>query len=194
MEKHLKKIFYISIICLFILTVLNFISCNRTSSAKKTSKHSQTKIDFLIISYCLNDYETDNGTFPTTEQGLKALLEKPTSSPIPKIWHPYTDKIIDAWGHPYQYRYPSIHNMKFDLWSFGPDGKNETEDDIENWNPYKVYVSQSSGITLFDEGDEGELILTKYGKLGLIILLGIIVIIIIVIIEKKRKSGKAIHN
>ena len=81
-------------------------------------------------------YEMENGSFPTTEQGLKALMEKPTSEPIPKAWHSYLESKTppkDPWNHDYIYIYPGTHNTDgYDLYSLGKDGV-ESEDDIRNW-------------------------------------------------------------
>lgn len=87
------------------------------------------------ISTALEKYEMENGMFPTTEQGLKALIEKPTSSPVPRDWTtPYLNKeALDPWGQSYQYRCPGQENRDFDIWSIGPDAKDATEDDITSW-------------------------------------------------------------
>ena len=65
---------------------------------------------------------------------LKALITAPSGA---KNWkEPYIDEttlLTDPWGNPYQYRYPSTHGVKYDVWSYGPDGKDGTQDDICNW-------------------------------------------------------------
>ncbi len=85
------------------------------------------------IAIGLKLYEMDNGFFPTTEQGLDALLTKPTSNPVPSKWNgPYLErKPIDPWGRFYQYKCPGAHK-DYDLYSLGRDGT-ESEDDIANW-------------------------------------------------------------
>jgi general secretion pathway protein G len=85
----------------------------------------------------LGMFEVDNGRYPTTAEGLKALLEKP-SDPATTNWHgPYPEKassLKDQWGHEFVYRCPGIHNTgSYDLYSMGPDGKENTADDIGNW-------------------------------------------------------------
>lgn len=81
-------------------------------------------------------YEMDNGFYPTTEQGLKALVEKTTSDPSPKNWRQYLEKRTlpkDPWGRDYVYACPGAHNPDtYDLSSLGKDGV-ESEDDIRNW-------------------------------------------------------------
>ncbi|MEK7447906.1 MAG: type II secretion system major pseudopilin GspG [Planctomycetota bacterium] len=87
------------------------------------------------IATALQDYESQNGFFPTTAQGLEALMTKPGSPPIPAEWkRPYlTVPPLDAWGRPFQYRCPPTkRTYDYDLFSLGPDGK-ESDDDITNW-------------------------------------------------------------
>ena len=87
------------------------------------------------ISLALDLYELDNGCYPTTEQGLEALLTEPESMPLAGNWNgPYLKKRpIDPWGKPYVYRCPGSHNPTYyDLYSYGSDGI-EGEDDIVNW-------------------------------------------------------------
>ena len=87
------------------------------------------------VSLALKLYEVDNGRFPTTEQGLKALLEKPTSPPSPKNWKgPYLEQEpLDPWKRTYVYQYPGTHPPRdYDLSSLGPDGV-QSDDDITSW-------------------------------------------------------------
>jgi general secretion pathway protein G len=67
-------------------------------------------------------YKLDNQRPPTAEQGLAALMTKPTTGPIPPNWKPYLDKLPnDPWGRPYQYLIPGIKS-EFDVMSLGADG------------------------------------------------------------------------
>ena len=80
-------------------------------------------------------YRMDTGSYPTTEQGLRALLQKPGNDR--GKWHgPYIegeDNLEDAWGRELKYRYPSSNNPgSYDLYSLGADGV-ESGDDIKNW-------------------------------------------------------------
>lgn len=89
------------------------------------------------LSVALDLYELDNGQYPTTEQGLKALISEPSSSPQPKNWSgPYLKKKRapkDPWGNEYVYVAPGSHNAdSYDLSSTGKDGV-ESADDITNW-------------------------------------------------------------
>jgi len=89
------------------------------------------------LSTSLDLYELDNGRYPATDQGLKALITKPSSTPVPKNWSgPYLKKKkapVDPWGTPYVYVAPGTHNPEsYDLYSLGPDGVEGT-DDVTNW-------------------------------------------------------------
>lgn len=90
-----------------------------------------------IQSYKTNlvQYSGMTGNYPTTEQGLKALITKPTSAPQPRNWRPVMDEpILDPWQHEYYYANPGKHNPKgYDIYSAGPDGLPDTADDIGNW-------------------------------------------------------------
>ncbi len=86
------------------------------------------------ISSALKLYELDNGRFPSTAQGLEALMTKPTVPPTPRSWNgPYLEKQpMDPWGEPYQYASPGQHNTSYDLYSYGPD-KTNPDSWISNW-------------------------------------------------------------
>jgi general secretion pathway protein G len=96
-----------------------------------SSKARITTAALSSVATSLKMYMFDCGNFPMTEPGLQALKEKPT--PTPANWNgPYTEnELVDAWGNPLQYRCPAQDSQRdFDLWSFGIDGKNGTDDDI----------------------------------------------------------------
>ncbi len=88
------------------------------------------------LSLALRLYEVDNGRYPSTEQGLAALMAKPTIPPAPKNWKgPYIEQEpLDPWKHPYVYQYPGSHPPRdYDLSSLGPDGV-ASKDDVMNWD------------------------------------------------------------
>jgi len=94
------------------------------------------------LAMALDMYEMDNGRFPTTEQGLKALLSKPTSAPASDNWSgPYLKKKRiprDPWGNPYSYVSPGTRNTgSYDLYSLGADAV-ESEDDVVNWGQEEI--------------------------------------------------------
>lgn len=80
-------------------------------------------------------YRSSNGFLPTTEQGLKALVTKPESSPKPRNWAKLLDSVLtDPYGMEYNYAQPGIHNPDtYDLFSSGPDRIAGTADDKGNW-------------------------------------------------------------
>lgn len=105
---------------------------DRTDDARATA--ARTDVSTLI--QALKLYKLDNQRYPSAEQGLQALLTKPTSGPIPGNWKPYLDKLPnDPWGRPYQYLNPGIKG-DIDVMSFGADGQpgGEGRDaDIGSW-------------------------------------------------------------
>lgn len=87
------------------------------------------------ISKAIIAYQFNCGRYP---ESLKDLFDKPSDDKLAKLWQgPYLqdqEGLQDPWANEYQYAYPGTHNEKgFDLWSMGPDGKSDTEDDIRNW-------------------------------------------------------------
>ena len=90
------------------------------------------------IDQALQFYKLDNKRFPNSDQGLDALVNKPSAAPVPKNYDPAgyikRDALLDPWDAPFQYRQPGEHNpYTYDIWSYGPDGVEGGEDDITNW-------------------------------------------------------------
>jgi general secretion pathway protein G len=102
------------------------------SEAKVTAAQS----DINTLMNQLKIYKLDNGRYPSTDQGLQALVAKPSTGSIPGNWKSYLDKLPDdPWHHPYQYANPGVHG-EIDVFSFGADGQpgGEGEDaDIGSW-------------------------------------------------------------
>jgi general secretion pathway protein G len=107
----------------------------RTDDAKRTA----AKVQIRNIEGALQLYKLDNGVYPTTEQGLRALVEKPTVGVIPKNWKVggYLQKVPeDPWMTPYKYISPSPRG-DYEVMSLGGDGEPGGEGknaDITNWN------------------------------------------------------------
>ncbi len=81
------------------------------------------RTDVGNLMQALKLYKLDNQRFPSSEQGLNALILKPTTEPVPGNWKPYLDKLpSDPWGRPYQYLNPGIKG-EVDVLSFGADGQ-----------------------------------------------------------------------
>lgn len=95
----------------------------RLSDAKSTTARTQIE----LLSVALDGYRLDNGAYPTTDQGLAALRDKPTRPPVPSNWRgPYLRKAVplDPWGRAYLYKAPGEKNAgAFDLESLGRDGR-----------------------------------------------------------------------
>jgi len=111
----------------------NFLS--RPDEAKVT----KTKVDMKSIEEALGLFKLDNGFYPSTDQGLKALVEKPQTGRIPTKFHDggYIKKVpVDPWGNAYLYLSPGLHNQNYDLISYGADGQQGGEEfnaDINSW-------------------------------------------------------------
>jgi general secretion pathway protein G len=90
------------------------------------------------IASALDMFELDNGFYPTSGQGLQALVAEPAGAPLPLRWNgPYIKGGIpkDPWGHRYHYRCPSLRQGgDYDLLSSGPDGVEGSTDDIGSWD------------------------------------------------------------
>jgi general secretion pathway protein G len=105
---------------------------DRAGEAKVTA----ARTDVNSLTQALKLYKLDNQRYPGADQGLEALVRKPTSGTVPQNWRPYLDKLPkDPWGQPYQYANPGLHG-EIDVFSFGADGKpgGEGNDaDVGNW-------------------------------------------------------------
>ncbi|MGX9461399.1 type II secretion system major pseudopilin GspG [Shewanella sp. A14] len=92
--------------------------------------------DIVALENALDMYKLENGIYPTTEQGLDALVQKPSSSPEPRNYREdgYVKRLPqDPWRNDYLLLSPG-ENGKIDIFSAGPDGQPGTEDDVGSWN------------------------------------------------------------
>lgn len=100
----------------------------------------KARADVATLEQAVETYRLDNLVFPTTEQGLQALVAPPAGLAQPERYRQggYVRRLPeDPWGNPYQYRQPSAHGGQFDVWSWGADGREGGEGndaDIGNWN------------------------------------------------------------
>ena len=105
---------------------------DRADDARATA----AKTDIANLGQSLKLYKLDNLRYPSAEQGLQALVVKPTVGTIPGNWRPYLDKLPnDPWGRSYQYLNPGI-KAEIDIMSFGADGQSGGEGknaDIGSW-------------------------------------------------------------
>lgn len=98
------------------------------------AKLKQVEADFKSLESALQMYKLNAGQYPTGSQGLKALVDKPTSTPAPRRWVQVMTKIQpDPWGAPYVYRFPGKKRAnEFELISNGPDGLPNNADDLSS--------------------------------------------------------------
>ena len=128
------------VVVITILGILAALIVPRVVGRTDDARIAAAKQDIASIMQALKLYRLDNGTYPTTEQGLKALLAKPTLDPIPNNWKQggYLDRNSmprDPWGNEYRYLSPGTHG-EIDVLSYGRDGQNGGEGpdaDIGSW-------------------------------------------------------------
>ncbi len=123
-------------IILILTGTVGFIAFRYIENAREVAAKSQIE----TFSLALNAYLFDNGSYPTKDQGLQALWQKPTLEPAPSNWRgPYVEKPIpnDPWGHPYDYQVPGPNGLPFGIQSFGSGGViggDESAKDITTWD------------------------------------------------------------
>lgn len=126
---------------LILLGLLAAIIVPRYLDYVAKNKVNLAKTQIATLKGVLSFYRLENGTYPTTEQGLDALYKKPVAPPEPANWtSPYIEDPIgkDPWGNDYVYTCPGVHNPDgYDLSSLGADGKEGGEGlnaDVTNWH------------------------------------------------------------
>ncbi|MFT3803056.1 MAG: type II secretion system major pseudopilin GspG [Burkholderiaceae bacterium] len=123
-------------VVIVILGVLAALVVPRVMNRPDEARVTAAKQDMAQIMQALKLYRLDNGRYPTTEQGLQALVTKPTLEPVPNNWKSYLDRApVDPWGKPYQYLNPGVR-MEVDVFSFGADGQTGgtgVDADIGSW-------------------------------------------------------------
>lgn len=127
-------------IVLVILVLLLAMVGPRLLGTQKKAYIKNTKAQIGIFKTALDSYAAEVGHYPSTEDGLQALLEAPSDDRAAQKWEgPYLDSDVlplDPWDNEYQYEYPPTNNRRDfpDVWSYGPDGEDGTDDDITNWS------------------------------------------------------------
>ena len=121
-----------------ILGILAALVVPQVMGRPDQAKVTVAKGDIKAVSAALDMYKLDNQSYPSTQQGLEALVKKPTGNPQAKNWNRegYLKKLpVDPWGNPYQYLAPGSKGP-FDLYSLGADGKEGGSDlaaDLGSW-------------------------------------------------------------
>jgi len=127
-------------IVVVILAILATLLIPRVMGRTEDAKRAAAKAQISNIESALQLYKLDNGNLPSTEQGLKALVERPSSGPAAPHWKAggYLPKVpADPWGFPYKYTNPSAQGAEFEIISFGADGTPGGEGknaDIVSWD------------------------------------------------------------
>jgi general secretion pathway protein G len=134
----LIEIMAVVLIMGLLMGIVGTVVFSQVDKARVTTANSQIR----QLEAALDFYRMDNGDYPTSEQGLDALVRKPSIEPEPRDWRPegYLQGgrlPKDPWGEPFQYMEPGAHNpYAFDLWSLGADrkpGGEGVDADVGNW-------------------------------------------------------------
>lgn len=126
-------------VVVIIIGLLAAVIVPQVVSKVDEARVAKAKQDIQSLETALTMYRLDNSKYPTSEQGLAALVTQPTDPSI-KHWRPggYLQRVSkDPWGNDYQYLYPGTHGKEYDLFSLGADGAPGGEGldaDIGNWN------------------------------------------------------------
>lgn len=128
-------------IVITIIGILSIIVVPRLMDIPKKARVQAAKNQIASFGTALDRYSLDNGQYPTSEQGLDALVNKPSTEPQPMNYNPggYLKKKAipkDPWGRDYIYKSPGENNREYDIISLGADGKEGGEDenaDVTSW-------------------------------------------------------------
>ncbi len=128
-------------VVIVILSILAVYVAPRLMGRPEQAKQVKAKVDIQAIETALKLYKLDNGTYPTTEQGLEALIQAPDTGKTAKNWREggYMEKnkvAKDPWGNDYVYLSPGLHG-EYDIISYGADGEaggDGYNQDINNWD------------------------------------------------------------
>ena len=121
------------LLVMVILVVLAAVVVPKFTNRSEQARTTAAKTQINSFETALDAFEVDCGRYPSSEEGLGALVSPPSGV---QGWHgPYVKAIpADPWGTPYVYRYPGTHNAaSYDVFSMGPD-QHEGNDDIDNWS------------------------------------------------------------
>ncbi len=129
------------LIVIVILGILATFLVPKIMQKPDEARVAKAKNDIMAIETALKMYKMDNGMYPTTMQGLKALITKPTIPPIPQHYksggYLDTNQVPkDPWGNPYIYRSPGDNGRAYEIISLGADGKeggSGVDADIKSW-------------------------------------------------------------
>ncbi|WP_390915542.1 type II secretion system major pseudopilin GspG [Pseudosulfitobacter sp. SM2401] len=122
-----------------ILSILALVIVPRVIDRPDQARAARAQSDIAAVASAVQLYRLDNFRYPTTEQGLAALVTRPNTDPAPANWANagYMDRLpVDPWGQPYQYLAPGVHDTDFDVFTYGADGisgGSGADADIGSW-------------------------------------------------------------
>ena len=124
-------------VVVIILGVLAALIVPRVIGRTDEARAVAVRQDVAAVMQALKLYRLDNGRYPSSEQGLQALVSKPTLEPLPSNWKSYLDRLPkDPWGNPYQMLNPGIHG-EIDVFTLGADaqaGGSGADADVGSWD------------------------------------------------------------
>lgn len=123
-------------VVIVILGVLASMIVPNLMGSKDTADRQKVVSDVIALENALDMYKLDNGSYPSTDQGMEALVTEPSGSPEPRNYREggYIKRLPqDPWGNDYILNNPGEHG-RIDILSVGQDGEEGTDDDIGNWN------------------------------------------------------------
>jgi general secretion pathway protein G len=126
----MKTALLVALVCLSTFAayhwgVVREVAGQHLATSNSESMTARAKIDMRAIATALDLYRLNNLRYPTTEEGLKALVERPTDPAVFSAWHPggYLRALPkDPWGRDYRYLYPGTRGVPYDLYTRGPSG------------------------------------------------------------------------
>jgi len=123
------------LLVMVILATLAAVIVPKFTKRSEQARITAARADIANLEVALDAFEVDTGRYPTTDEGLRSLIEEPADV---RGWHgPYIKRGLpkDPWGRPYVYTCPGEHNTSgYDIYSYGPDGREGGGDDIDNWS------------------------------------------------------------
>ncbi len=137
--KYVRKGFTLIelMVVIVILGILATIVVPRFLGREEEARRTAATVQIKNFETALAMFKLDNGFYPTTEQGLQALVEKPVGGRVPAKWKQYLPKVPkDLWGSDYVYISPGMEGGDYDIISFGQDGEEGGEGnnaDLKNW-------------------------------------------------------------
>ena len=124
-------------VVIIILGILASYVAVKLTGQTEDARRTQAKVQIETFRTALDLYKLENGSYPSTEQGLQALVRQPEVGKLPRKWRQYLSKIPkDPWGNEYMYLSPGLNGQEFDITSYGDDnepGGEGKDADVNSW-------------------------------------------------------------